>query len=112
MLRCEIVAGSANNQLAEPRHGQGLRERGILYAPDYVINAGGLINVASELEPEGYDAALAHERVLAIFDNVTSVLRRAEREGIPTSVAADREARARIAAKRAERTAMAQPILA
>ncbi|MDQ4075732.1 MAG: leucine dehydrogenase [Chloroflexota bacterium] len=95
-LRCEIVAGSANNQLKEPRHGRMLMERDILYAPDYVINAGGLINVAAELEPHGYDEQITRQRVFAIFDNVARVVERAKREGTPTSVAADREARQRI----------------
>ncbi|MGH2544563.1 MAG: Leu/Phe/Val dehydrogenase, partial [Ardenticatenaceae bacterium] len=100
-LKCEIIAGSANNQLKQPRHGGMLLERGILYAPDYVVNAGGLINVAAELEPHGYDEEIAHERVLAIQDNVARVIQRARAEGVPTSVAADREARHRLAEAKA-----------
>jgi leucine dehydrogenase len=61
-LRAKIVAGAANNQLAEPRHGDDLHARGILYAPDYAINAGGLINVAQEVK--GYDVTLAREQTL------------------------------------------------
>ncbi len=99
-LRCAIVAGSANNQLEAPHHGEALQARGILYAPDYVINAGGLINVATELEAHGYDERLARDRIMAIYDSVAAVIQRAHSEGIPTSVAADREARARIAAAR------------
>jgi leucine dehydrogenase len=95
-LRVAIIAGSANNQLQEPRHGMMLLERGILYAPDYVINAGGVINVAAELEPGGYNVVTARRRVMAIYDNVLSVIERAESEAIPTAVAADREARHRI----------------
>lgn len=99
-LRCAIVSGSANNQLAEPRHGEMLRQRGILYAPDYVINAGGVINVACELGPDGYDESLARTHVMAIYDNVLDVLKRADAEGVSTSVAADSEARHRIARAR------------
>ena len=63
-LRAPIVAGSANNQLAEPRHGAALRDRGILYAPDYAINAGGVIDVASEhCSPEGYDGRWVRSRL-------------------------------------------------
>src|SRR5205807_862150 len=61
-LRAKIVAGAANNQLAEPRHGDDLFARGILYAPDYAINAGGLINVAQEVK--GYDAKVSREKTL------------------------------------------------
>src|SRR5918997_989122 len=67
-LRCQIVAGSANNVLADSRHGGALTEHGILYAPDYVINAGGLINVADELE--GYNERRATKRVMRIEDSV------------------------------------------
>ena len=59
-LRCEIVCGAANNQLAHDGLAEDLAARGILYAPDFIANAGGLINVATELDPEGYDAG-AHE---------------------------------------------------
>jgi leucine dehydrogenase len=102
-LTATIVAGSANNQLEEPRHGAMLVERGILYAPDYVINAGGLINVATELEPAGYDERLARERVLAIYDNVASVVRQARASGLSTSEAADFVARQRIGEARMAR---------
>ena len=61
-LRCAVIAGAANNQLLdEVRHGEMLRERGIVYAPDYVINAGGVINISCELRPGGYDADAAAE---------------------------------------------------
>lgn len=106
-LKVAIVAGSANNQLKEPCHGKMLRERGILYAPDYVINAGGVINVACELESEGYDPAVARQRVLAIYDNVLAVLERADAEGITTAEAADVEAKHRIAAAKAQPLAIA-----
>src|SRR5262249_22805626 len=62
-LRCGAVAGCANNQLLEPRHGDELTRRGILYAPDFVINAGGIINVGLELAPGGYDPETAHHKI-------------------------------------------------
>jgi leucine dehydrogenase len=95
-LRCEIVAGSANNVLAESRHGEALADRGILYAPDYVINAGGLINVADELE--GYNERRATKRVMRIEDRIRSIITISKRDGVPTNVAADTLALERIAA--------------
>lgn len=86
-LRVGIVAGAANNQLAEPRHGDALRARGIAYAPDYAINAGGLINVA--LEVRGYDAAEARARTMKIYDTIATVLRRAELDGVTPEAVAD-----------------------
>ena len=76
-LKATIVAGAANNQLAEPRHGDDLHARGILYAPDYAINAGGLVNVAQEVN--GYDAKRAREKTLKIYDTICRD-RRAQRE--------------------------------
>ena len=96
-LRCRIVAGSANNQLAEPRHAQELARRGILYAPDYVINGGGVIHVADEYAPGGYDRDRAFARVATIYDKVRAVLAIAREEGITTAEAADRMAERRIA---------------
>ena len=95
-LRCSIIAGSANNVLAEARHGEALAERGILYAPDYVINAGGLINVADELE--GYNRERARKRVMRIRDSVERIIAISKRDGVPTNVAADTLALERIAA--------------
>lgn len=79
LLKVKAVAGAANNQLLEPRHGQALVDRGILYVPDYVINAGGLINVAQELE--GYDREKAMGRASRIYDTVLALLDRARSEG-------------------------------
>jgi leucine dehydrogenase len=93
-FRCSIVAGSANNVLLEPRHGEALAKRGILYAPDYVINAGGLINVADELE--GYNEKRATKRVMRIYDSMKSIIAIAKRDGVPTHVAADTLALERI----------------
>ncbi len=70
-IKAKIVAGAANNQLHEPRHGDDLNARGILYAPDYAINAGGLINVAQEVV--GYDATASRERTLKIFDTIHEI---------------------------------------
>jgi len=99
-LSCDIVAGSANNQLSEPRHGTALHDRGILYAPDYVINAGGLINIAQELRPGGYDRARALAHVATIETTLAEIFERSEREGRPTHEIADEIAEERIAASR------------
>ena len=95
VLKVDIVAGAANNQLAEERHGDMLDERGMLYAPDYVINGGGLINVNAEIE--GWSLEQAHQKASAIYDTVFNVLEIARDEGMPTYRAADRLAERRIA---------------
>jgi leucine dehydrogenase len=87
-LKAKIVAGAANNQLAEPRHGEMLQKRGITYAPDYAINAGGLINVAHEYT--GYDADVVRGRTMKIYDTILEIVARADREGLPSGVVADR----------------------
>ena len=94
LLRCKIIAGSANNQLDEERHGNLLYKRGILYAPDFVINAGGLINVADELE--GYNRDRAMKTASNIYDNVSRVIAISKRDKVSTHVAADRMAEERI----------------
>jgi leucine dehydrogenase len=104
-LSCAIVAGAANNQLLQDRHGVALQARGILYAPDYVINAGGLINIADELGGRGYERERALAKVQVIAQTLTEVFERADREGVPTSVIADRIAEERIRSARAKRTA-------
>lgn len=93
-LKCKVVAGGANNQLAEPRHGDALRELGILYAPDYVANAGGLMNVFVELE--GYSPDRAFEKTVQVYDNMLNVFAIAKRDNVPTYKAADRMAEERI----------------
>ncbi len=95
-LSCAIVAGAANNQLLEDRHGAALHARGILYAPDYVINAGGLINIAEELGPRGYDRGRALARVEVIAQTLAEVFERSAGAGTPTSAIADRIAEERI----------------
>ncbi len=93
-LRCKIVAGGANNQLAEPRHGNMLREMDILYAPDYVANAGGLMNVFVELE--GYSPDRALDKTTQVYDNMLQVFAIAKRDGVSTHVAADQLAEERV----------------
>ena len=87
-LRCKMVVGASNNQLETPEDADRLKKRGILYAPDYVVNAGGLINVYLELE--GYSAEKAEKMTLGIYNNVKKVFAIAERDNISTSRAADR----------------------
>lgn len=94
-LRCEIVAGAANNQLLEDRHGDELAARGILYTPDYVANAGGVINVYSELA--GWSRERSLRKADEIYHTVLNVFEIAEQDGIPTYRAADRVAERRIA---------------
>ena len=95
-LHVEIVAGAANNQLQDERHGDELHRRGILYAPDYVANAGGVINVYSELA--GWSSARAFRKADEIYDTVLKVFSIAKQEGVPTHEAADRLAEQRIKA--------------
>lgn len=101
-LRCQIVAGAANNQLAdEGRDGLALHERGILYAPDFVVNAGGLINVYSELT--GYNRETALRMARGLFQNTTRIFELSRTLGIPTAAAAHRVAEDRIASIKAMR---------
>lgn len=93
-LKAKVIAGSANNQLKDDSHGKRIHEMGIVYAPDYVINAGGVINVADELN--GYNRERAMKKVEGIYDQITKVFELAERHGIPTYLAADRLAEERI----------------
>ena len=95
-LRVEVVAGGANNQLLEERHGDALEDKGILYAPDYVANAGGVINVYGEVA--GWDAQRALDKADDIYDTVLRVFEIAESDRIPTYEAADRVAEQRLAA--------------
>jgi len=94
-LKCKTVAGAANNQLAEPGHGDDLMQRGILYAPDYAINAGGLINVAQEVA--GYDEAIVRERTMKIYDTIYEIAERAEKAMTPTYRIADTMVEERLA---------------
>jgi leucine dehydrogenase len=93
-LKVKIVAGAANNQLEDDRHGDILHEKKILYAPDFVIGAGGLINVVNELE--GYHGSRAIQRAKGIYDLLSKVLEKSEKENIPTYKAANLLAEERI----------------
>jgi leucine dehydrogenase len=94
-LKCKVVAGAANNQLANNEAGDELEARGILYAPDYAVNAGGLMNVSIEFE--GYNEARAYRMTRAIYYNLKRIFEIAERDKIPTYQASDRMAEERIA---------------
>jgi glutamate dehydrogenase/leucine dehydrogenase len=94
-LKCRAVAGSANNQLATPEDAARLAERGVLYAPDFIVNAGGVINIADELD--GYHRERAYGSIRRIFDTTRAVLAGARAEGITTDAAATAMARRRIA---------------
>lgn len=94
-LKAKVIAGSANNQLKNPEHGDIIHEMGIVYAPDYVINSGGVINVADELA--GYNRERALKRVAGIYDTIEQIFAISKRDSIPTYVAADRLAEERIA---------------
>ncbi|MFC7050823.1 Glu/Leu/Phe/Val dehydrogenase dimerization domain-containing protein [Emcibacter nanhaiensis] len=87
-LKTAIVAGAANNQLARDEHGRMLKERGILYAPDYVINAGGIINVSAEARGK-YDVDWVREKVSNIYNTLMTIYRRSDEENRPTNVIAD-----------------------
>lgn len=88
-LKASIVAGCANNQLQQARHGEILRQKGILYAPDYVINAGGIINVAFEMRPQGYSEQESTDKVMGIYDTLLNIFQRADADNQPTSQVAD-----------------------
>jgi valine dehydrogenase (NAD+) len=93
-LSAKVVCGAANNQLAHPGIEKMLEERGILYAPDYCVNSGGLIQVADELE--GFSFERAEQRATGIFDTTLRVFERAAADGVPPAIAADRLAEARM----------------
>lgn len=103
-LKCQVVAGAANNQLAEMRHGDMLRDAKILYAPDYLINAGGLINVYYEYAARAgssVDRAAVLAQVEKIAETSETIFRKSEQEGISTALAADRVAEERFKGKSA-----------
>ena len=95
-FKCKVIAGSANNQLKEPRHGDELHKRGIVYAPDYVINGGGVTNVAEEFNAAGYNHDRAYNRIAKIYDKIQRIIVISKRDGIPTYKAADVMAEERI----------------
>jgi valine dehydrogenase (NAD+) len=96
VLSAKIVCGAANNQLAHPGVEKALEERGILYAPDYCVNSGGLIQVADELDPVGFSFDRAQQRATAIYDTTYAVFELAASDGVPPAIAADRLAERRM----------------
>jgi valine dehydrogenase (NAD+) len=94
VLSARIVCGAANNQLAHPGIEKKLAERDILYTPDYCVNAGGLIQVADELEGFSFDRA--KQRAAGIFETTRQVIELAREDGVPPAIAADRLAERRI----------------
>lgn len=88
-LQCKAIVGCANNQLAEPRHGDELKAKGILYAPDYLVNAGGIINVFFEQMPEGYNADRANAKIKAIGETLAEIYALAEQQNVSPAKAAD-----------------------
>jgi leucine dehydrogenase len=94
-LKCKIICGAANNQLANDAIGEEVEKRGILYAPDYAVNAGGVMNVS--LEIDGYNRERAMRMMRTVYDNVGRIFQIAKRDSIPTFRAADRLAEERIA---------------
>lgn len=94
-FKCKVIAGAANNQLKEDHHGQALKERGILYAPDYLINAGGLMNVSIEFE--GWSDTKSKRMVDTIYDTTLRVFQISDEENIPVNKAADVLAEKRLA---------------
>ncbi|WP_330297259.1 Leu/Phe/Val dehydrogenase [Streptomyces sp. NBC_00503] len=103
VLTAKVVCGAANNQLAHPGVEKDLADRGILYAPDYVVNAGGVIQVADELH--GFDFDRCKAKATKIFDTTLEIFARAKADGIPPAAAADRIAEQRMSEALAARTA-------
>ncbi|MBI1362927.1 MAG: amino acid dehydrogenase [Proteobacteria bacterium] len=101
-LKCKAIVGCANNQLAEMRHAKMLQERGILYGPDYLVNAGGIINVFFERKPQGYVQADAEQACRDIAKTLTRIFDKAEAESMTTAEAADRLAEQRFLAHRVQ----------
>ena len=95
-LRCRVVAGGANNQLLTEADGEQLHRRGILYAPDYIVNAGGIINVEAEMGDAGYSAERAQEKTERIHEIMGSVIKTSQAEEISTAAAAARLAEQRL----------------
>ncbi|MGB9442053.1 MAG: Glu/Leu/Phe/Val dehydrogenase dimerization domain-containing protein [Desulfobacterales bacterium] len=95
-LKCKIICGSANNQLAEERHGELLEQKEMVYAPDYITNAGGTIYDTDRLGVDGVSHERGRAKVLRIYENMERVFEIADRDRIPTYLAADRMAEERI----------------
>jgi leucine dehydrogenase len=104
-LKTKIIAGAANNVLLREEHGDRLKEQGILYAPDYVINAGGIINVSCEVEPQGYDEARSRRKVENIYNALKAVFRLSREKNISTNRGSNLVAEDKLAVGRAKRAA-------
>jgi len=104
-LRCRAIAGAANNQLEDPSDAKRLEERGILYAPDYVVNAGGIMNILVGLQAgrQGYDRAKAERLVSQIPTTLHAIFSKARAEGLTTAQAADALAEARLREAKAQK---------
>jgi leucine dehydrogenase len=94
-IKAKIIAGAANNQLATPDDGAALFKAGVLYAPDYAINAGGLINIYHERDAGGYKREAAFKHAEGIGQTVRKILSRSKEERLPSHVVADRMAEER-----------------
>ena len=103
-LNAKVVAGAANNVLLKGEHGKMLDDRGVLYAPDYVINAGGIVNVSVEFHDGGYDEEVALRKIERIPQALKELWTIAKEEGIPPSDAADRLAQRILAEGKAATT--------
>lgn len=88
LLNCKAVAGAANNQLLSDVHGEDLKRRGILYAPDFVINGAGVINVALEMAVEGYNPRISQMKADNVYDSILRILEIAEQKNVSTNKAA------------------------
>ncbi|MBI4330060.1 MAG: Glu/Leu/Phe/Val dehydrogenase [Chloroflexi bacterium] len=106
-LQCQVVCGAANNQLENDSSGDEIRQRGVLYCPDYIANAGGVINLALELT--GYDADVAYQKIEGIFETASEVISRSKRQRIATAKAADLMAEERVAGSKKLRSWYTQP---
>ena len=95
-LKAKIVAGSANNQLLEAKHGDILHQMGIIYAPDYIINAGGVINITHEKHPQGYLKERALIDIEKIYERLRDIINISKKDNIPTYLVADKMAEKRI----------------
>ncbi len=100
-LQCRVVAGAANNQLLSDADGEELHRRGILYAPDYIVNSGGVINVEAEMGKRGYSPDRAREKTERIHEIMGSVIKTSQAQEISTAAAADHLAEERLASVRA-----------
>ncbi|HNQ28118.1 MAG TPA: Glu/Leu/Phe/Val dehydrogenase family protein, partial [Aquaticitalea sp.] len=99
-LKAKVIAGAANNQLAQDKHGRMLQDRGIVYAPDFLINAGGIINVFAELENYGKQEII--RKTENIYNTTLEILQRAKANGVTTHIAAVNAAKERIEARKRE----------